>query len=162
MIKKVEQVAGKVEAAAEGLFHHHAPAVASGGDGGGSGGAGPQPAAGTMHAERHPTFRHVMLGLCVQSALQAASVLQQVGCSGLVNCTKLALRPALARATQAPPPPPPHTHTHTPTHTHTHTIYRHPAHCCSPVLADPSVSVDDLLDSTFASRYTSVPMSKTT
>ena len=135
MIKKVEQVAGKVEAAAEGLFHHHAPAVASGGDGGGSGGAGPQPAAGTMHAERHPTFRHVMLGLCVQSALQAASVLQQVGCSGLVNCTKLALRPALARATQAPPPPPPPpTHTHTPTHPHTPFIDTLPtaAAPCSP------------------------------
>jgi hypothetical protein len=29
-------------------------------------------------------------------------------------------------------------------------------------MADPDNAVDDLLDSTFASRYTSTPMSKTT
>jgi hypothetical protein len=33
---------------------------------------------------------------------------------------------------------------------------------CSPDMADPDRNVDDLLDSTFASRYIATPMSKTT
>jgi hypothetical protein len=41
-------------------------------------------------------------------------------------------------------------------------IWCAPLVVCSPDLADPDKDVNDLLDSTFASRYTSTPMSKTT